>query len=180
MKNEPVQLSKAALREGKHRRQDFPTIQRNPIYIVLDNVRSAHNVGCIFRMADAVLASKIFVCGNSRMPEGRKFRKGSRGVEKWIPWSYQETVTDAITQLKNDGVEIISIEICDLSVNYTAVDYTKPVCFVIGSETYGVSPDALRLSDRCIHLPMLGMSNSLNVSTATCVVLYDWLRKAGD
>jgi len=173
----PVQLSKHALREGRHDRRCFSDVQRNPIYIVMDGLSCSHNVGCVFRMADAVLAAKVFLCGDSRKPPGKRISKGSRGAEKWVPWEYCEDITDALVALKASRVEIISMELCDSSVTYSQITYPSPVCFVIGSENKGVSPAALALSDRAIHLPMLGMSNSLNVSTATSVVLYDCLQK---
>jgi len=128
-------------------------------------------------MADAVLATKILLCGTSCVPPGRKFSKGSRGAEKWVSWEHHEEITNALGTLKHDGVKIVALELCDTSVDYTNLRYEEPVCFVVGSERDGVSEEALALSDAAIHLPMLGMSNSLNVSTATSVILYDWLRK---
>jgi len=94
-----------------------------------------------------------------------------------VPGEYCEDITDALVMVKASGVEIISMELCDSSVPYSQITYSSPVCFVIGSENIRWSPAALALSDRAIHLPMLGMSNSLNVSTATSVVLYEVISK---
>jgi len=178
MTNIPIQLSKGALRGGRHDRHGFADLPRNQVYIAMDGLTCSHNVGCIFRMADAVLASKLLLCGDTRLPPGNKISKGSRGAEKWVPWEHHEHIADALMPLKKAGVQIISLELCDSSIEYTQMSYVKPVCFVVGAEHRGVSSEALALSDHAIHLPMLGMSNSLNVSTATSVVLYDFLEKA--
>jgi len=173
----PIQLSKGALREGRHDRHAFADLPRNPVYIAMDSLTCSHNVGCIFRMADAVLAQKLLLCGDTRLPPGKRISKGSRGAEKWVPWEHHERIADALLPLKESGVQIISLELCDSSVDYAQMSYASPVCFVVGAEHSGVSPEALALSDHTIHLPMLGMSNSLNVSTATSVILYDFLEK---
>jgi len=173
----PIQLSKGALRAGRHDRHAFADLPRNPVYIAMDGLTCSHNVGCIFRMADAVLASKLLLCGDTRLPPGNKISKGSRGAEKWVPWEHHERIADALVPLKESGVQIISLELCDSSIEYTQMTYASAVCFVVEAEHRGVSPEALALSDYSIHLPMLGMSNSLNVSTATSVVLYDYLEK---
>jgi len=178
--NSPVQLSKDALYRGKHDRHAFASVPRNPVYIAMDSLTCSHNVGCIFRIADAVLASKVFVCGETHQPPSRKIKKGSRGAEKWVPWEHYDRITDALIGLKESGVEIISVELCHSSVIYSQVSYTSPVCFVLGGEKRGVSPEALALTDRTIYLPMLGMSGSLNVSTAASVVLYDFIQKMGE
>jgi len=100
----PVQLSKNELRRGRHDRRVFASVPRNPVYIAMDSLICAHNVGCIFRMADAVLVTRVFLCGTTRLPPGKKISKVSRGAEKWVPWEYYEQITDALTQLKASGV----------------------------------------------------------------------------
>jgi len=179
----PVQLSKPALREGKCDRGAFKTLARNPVYIALDSLSCQHNVGCILRMADAVLVEKVFLCGDTHTPPSRKLRKGSRGAEKWVNWEYHRQIPPLLQRLQDDGVSVVAVELCDRSVIYTRLELgdSSPACFVFGGECDGVSPAALAMADHAIQLPMLGMMNSLNVATAASVVLYhDLANRRGD
>lgn len=169
-------LSKESIRAAKTPRKDFHKILRNPIYLVLDSLKCAHNIGTILRLADGVLANKVFICGNTIVPPNRKIKSASRGAEKWVPWEYRENVVEVITSLKLSGVNIVSLEMAGSSVPYTNICYRLPVCLVLGREYDGVSPEVLELSDHIVHLPIYGMVNSLNVSTAASVLMYEILK----
>ncbi len=169
------QLSKKDLRQNKHHRDEFHKVPRKPIYIVLDNLECAHNIGTILRMADAVLAEKVFLCGTTITPPSKKMRKGSRGAEKWVPWEYANDTVHVLMMLKKQDINIVALELSDQSTPYYQVNYCSPTCFVVGNESHGVSDKVLALSDQVVHLPMLGMMNSLNVATATSVVLFHYL-----
>jgi len=177
MQEEIQQLKKCELRADKVKRNDFLALPRHPIHLILDGVESAHNVGCILRMADAVLVSQVFLCGTSCLPGSKKVRKGSRGTERWVPWEYVASTRSAVLQLKSQGICIVAIELCNDGQLYSQAEYKGAVCFVLGNERFGVSKDVLDLVDRSVYLPMLGMSNSLNVATAASVILYDALQK---
>lgn len=168
-------LSKSELRASKPGRRTFHYIGRNPIFVVLDSLKCAHNIGTIFRLADALLIEKLFLCGNTIVPPNAKIKRSSRGAERWVPWSYCEDTTAVVKRLKSQGVQIISAELTEASVPYTDLKSSFPVCLVLGREFDGVSPSVLALSDKIISLPIFGMSNSLNVALTAGVLLYKLL-----
>ncbi len=151
-------------------------IERNRIYVVLDSLKCAHNIGTILRLSDAALVKKIYICGNTLTPPNRKIKASSRGAEKWINWEYRDSAIDAIRELKTDGVTIVSAEIADSSKPYDKIDYSFPLCLVFGREYDGLSEEILDISDIVVHLPVYGMSNSLNVSLTASVIVYEALK----
>ena len=170
-------LTKQEIRSGKVVREEFPQLQRNPIYLVLDSLMSAHNVGTILRLSDALWVEKVYICGDTVLPPSRKVRKGSLGSERWVAWEYREDAFAAISELKAKGISIVIAEIATTSVDYRNAGYQFPVRLVLGREDRGVTPDIVAISDVVVHLPMYGMVNSLNVSTVAAVLLYDLVRK---
>src|SRR5450759_1147383 len=101
---ESRQLTKAEIRSGKVTREEFCKLKRNTIYLVLDSLKSAHNVGTIIRLADAVMVEKVFICGDGALPPSKKVRKGSLGSENWVDWEHREDALDAISELKGKGI----------------------------------------------------------------------------
>lgn len=170
------QLSKDSLRLTKKSRNEFLNIKRNEIYIVLDSLKCAHNIGTILRLSDATLMKKVFICGNTIVPPNRKIKTASRGAEKWIDWEYRKNSIDVIRELKAKGVTIISAEIASSSIPFNKIVYPSPVCLVFGREYDGVSEEILDVSDFIVHLPIYGMSNSLNVSLTASVIIYEVLK----
>ena len=170
-------LTKLEIRSGKVLREEFPQLRRNPIYLVLDSLMSAHNVGTILRMSDALLVEKVFICGDTVLPPSRKVRKGSLGSERWVDWEHREDAFDTISELKAKGISIVTAEIATTSVDYRKAGYQFPVCLVLGREDRGVAQEIVAISDAVVHLPMYGMVNSLNVSTVAAVLLYDLVGK---
>ncbi len=168
------QLTKEELRENKIRREEFASIERNNIYIILDSLKCAHNIGTILRLSDSLLVKKVYICGNTIIPPNKKIKSSSRGAEKWVSWEYHDNPLPVAMKLKNSGIEIVSVEVTNNSIDFR--DYNpedKPVCLIFGREYDGVSQELLDISDYSVHLPLLGMSNSINVSTAASVMLYD-------
>ena len=150
---------------------------RNPIYVLLDNVRSLHNVGAIFRSADAVLVEKVFLCGITGRPPRKEISKTALGAEELVPWEYFEEAGEAIEALKALGVKIVVVELAEDSVSYFEAVYDFPVCFVFGHEVEGISEEVMAMADMAVDLPMLGRANSLNVATCFGIVVYDALVK---
>ncbi len=175
--NESRQLTKDEIRSGKISREEFRKHKRNPIYLVLDSLKSAHNVGTIIRLSDALLVNKVYLCGDTVLPLSRKVRKGSLGSEKWVDWEHREDVFGTVSELKDKGVSIVTAEIATTSIDYRHADYPIPACLVLGREDRGVRQDIISLSDAVVHLPMYGMVNSLNVSTVAAVLLYHLVGK---
>lgn len=168
------QLSKAELRQCKPARAAFLQMPRTPIYVLLDGLQSAQNVGMILRVCDALLIQKVYLCGDTPAPPNAKLRRAARGMQNWVNWEHCERTGKVLRDLKRRGVCIAAAEIADDSVLYTRFTPPFPVCLVLGNEDAGVSPTALSLADAVIHLPVLGMCNSLNVSGTAHVLLYHW------
>lgn len=154
--------------------ETFKTIKRNPIYLVLDNVIDTYNIGSLFRLSDAIAAEKMFICGEAEYPPNSRIHKAAVGTEEWVPWEYSKIPLDAINKLKNDGVQIISVEQNKNSIPYTLLPtHIKfPCAIVIGHETNGISSAVLEASDIIIEMPMFGVNKSLNVWGTAAVAAY--------
>lgn len=151
--------------------------ERSPIYALLDNVRSLHNVGAIFRTSDAILLEKLYLCGITGTPPRNEITKTALGAEEVVPWEHHDEALEAIQELKEQGVKIVAVELAVDSVEYSRAEYDFPVCFVFGHEVYGVSDEVMEEVDMAVTLPMLGRANSLNVATCYGIVMYDALNK---
>jgi 23S rRNA (guanosine2251-2'-O)-methyltransferase len=149
------------------------------IFVVLDNVRSIHNVGSIFRTADCAGVSKIYICGVTPSPYdrfGRKrpaFHKVALGAEDFVPCEYFKSTELAIKSLKKNDTEVVGVEQADQSIDYRDFKPTKDTAFVFGAEVEGVSIEALKLCDKIIGIPMKGKKESLNVSVTAGVILFN-------
>jgi len=148
--------------------------------VILDNIRSSHNVGSIFRTADAVGVEKIYLCGVTPAPSDKFGRavsdiaKVALGAEKNIPWEQADSTATAVRKLKKKGYSIVAVEQADNSVDYRSVKIPKgaPVAVVLGSETEGVSRSVLKLADIVMEIPMVGKKESLNVAVAFGIAAY--------
>lgn len=170
-------------------RQENKTKERNPISIVLNDVRSLYNVGAIFRIADGIRAEKIYLCGITGTPpaegEARRGRpnraitKTALGAEETVPWEYQSDACALLLALKSRGDYLIAMEHTDQSILYSEVRPTFPVCLIVGNEVSGVDPEILRLAHCAVEIPMLGEKNSLNAAVATGIVSYQILASFG-
>jgi 23S rRNA (guanosine2251-2'-O)-methyltransferase len=151
---------------------------KKDISIILNNIRSVHNVGAIFRTADAVGISKIYITGYTPTPVDRFGRnrddlhKSALGAEKNIKWEYVEKVEELINDLKKEGTEIIALEQSPYSKDYKDVEVSDRAAVLIGNEVTGVPEDLLSKCDVVVEIPMEGKKESLNVSVATGVLLY--------
>lgn len=170
-------LSTYQLVKNKPSPSEFKRKPRNPIYVVLENIRSLYNVGAIFRTSDAVLIKKLYLCGITGYPPRKEISKTALGTTKFTPWEHQKDATKVICNLKKKKVQIIALEQTNKSIEYTKAKYQFPLCFVLGHEREGISEEVLNLCDFSIHIPMLGMANSLNVATAYGVVVFEILRR---
>ncbi len=176
----PRPLSKAELRAVKPSRAMFAAVPRRPVTLVLDNLTGAHNVGTILRLADALLTAKVWLCGKIPLPPSHKIKTGSRGSDRWVDWEHAPSAAAVIADLRRAGTFIVAAELACDSVHYANAAYRFPLALVLGSEAAGVSAEALALADLTVHLPIHGMANSINVSAAAAVLLYEFERLAGD
>ncbi len=149
------------------------------IYVVLDNVRSAQNVGSFFRTCDSLNVEKIFLCGITSVPPNKEILKTALGATESVKWEYFENTLLCIEHLKSKDYVIICVEQTEnsLMLNNYEFDLDKNICLVFGNEIEGVSKDIIELSNVCVEIPQLGTKHSLNVSVAGGIVIWDLLSK---
>lgn len=165
-------LNSKQLRVSEPSEEEIKAINRNPIYLVLDNVLDTYNIGSLFRLGDAIAAEKVYICGKSEFPPNSRIHKAAVGTENWTDWEKSESVADVVNELKTNGVKIISVEQNEKSISYKDLKADFPVAIVIGHETDGVSKEVLDKSDIVVELPMFGINKSLNVWGSAAVVAY--------
>ena len=153
-------------------------LKRNEIYIILDNVLDTYNIGSIFRLADAVAAKKIYLCGGTETPPNHRIKKASINTTEVVEWSYKESALEAIHELRttNSKLQIVAIEQSDRSIPYDTFRYCLPICLVVGHESDGVSKKVLKACDGIVEIPMFGVNKSLNVMVSLGIVLYEVIR----
>ena len=153
-------------------------IKKNEIYIVLDNVLDTYNIGSIFRLADAVSARKIYICGQSEVPPNHRIKKASINTTEVVEWEYAESAIEAIHELRttNSELNVVAVEQSNKSVPYDEFDYQLPICLIVGHETDGVSKEALEIADAIVELPMFGINKSLNVMVSLGIILYEVIK----
>ncbi len=166
------QLRKGTLRLRSG--QAGETRVRQEIYIVLDNVLDTYNIGSIFRLADAVAAKKVYLCGQTETPPNHRIKKASINTTEWVEWGYAQSAVKVIYDLRftiND-IQIVAIEQSTKSVQYDKFEYKLPICLIVGNETTGVSKEVLGISDGIVEIPMFGVNKSLNVMVSLGIVMY--------
>jgi len=154
--------------------EDIKSLERHELYIILDNVLDTYNVGSIFRLADAVGARKVYLCGNTETPPNHRIKKASVNTWQWVEWEHAASAADAITYLRRiiPKITVVAVELTETSIPYDIEKYPFPLALVVGHETDGVSKKTLSLVDRTVELPMLGINTSLNVMVSLGIVLY--------
>lgn len=146
-------------------------------YVLLDKIRSMYNVGSFFRTSDGAGISKLILTGYTATPPRKEISKTALHADEHIPWEHFENVMDAVLALKQEGFTIVSIEKNDNSTDFREIElgHLEKVCFVFGNEVEGVAKEVLDQSDYIIHLPMLGIKESLNVAVSGGAILYHYL-----
>tara|TARA_B100000508_G_scaffold14126_1_gene9683 strand:- start:5807 stop:6277 length:471 start_codon:yes stop_codon:yes gene_type:complete len=150
-------------------------------YIVLENIRSAYNVGAIFRTADASGVSKVFLVGYTPSPIDRfgriqtEISKTSLGASEEVTWQYFEKIEDVLHEMQSEGINVVAVEQTESSVSLADFDEPEQVVYVMGNEIDGVSDEVLNVADTIVEIPMLGTKESLNVSVAAGIILYHGL-----
>jgi 23S rRNA (guanosine2251-2'-O)-methyltransferase len=157
----------------------FKDSEKNPIVVVLDNIRSMHNVGSVFRTADAFLIERLYLCGYTPRPPHRDIQKTALGATDTVKWDYVQETVEAVTQLKSMNYLVLAVEQAHNSVQlngYTPAAGEK-LAVVFGNEVTGVADEVLALCDGCLEIPQLGMKHSLNISVAAGIVLWELVRR---
>jgi 23S rRNA (guanosine2251-2'-O)-methyltransferase len=151
---------------------------RFPVFVVLDDVRSMHNVGSAFRTADAFHAKGIYLCGFTPRPPHRDIHKTALGATETVPWKYEENISTAIKNLQEEGYEIWAVEQVHNSISLQDCHFPndQKIALVFGNEVTGVSDTALALCNGCIEIPQWGTKHSLNISVTVGVVLWEMVK----
>lgn len=159
--------------------ESFKEAKKTPIIVVLDNIRSLNNIGSVFRTADAFLIEKIFLCGITATPPHKDIQKTALGATDTVIWEYQEKTEDAIKNLQQNGVKILSIEQAENSTMLQDFMPQKDSTYAIifGNEVKGVQQNIVSMSDEVIEIPQYGSKHSLNISVSAGVVMWDLFAK---
>lgn len=173
-----LKLNAKELRDRKPTQEELAQIKRRPFFLVLDNVLDTYNIGGLFRLADAIGASEVIMCGQSETPPSSRIHKAAVGTEGWVAWQYAESALSAIAKIKNQKskIKIIAVEQSKKSVPYSKIEgYISPndsIALVVGHETDGVSKEVLDAADVICEIPMFGVNRSLNVIVSSAIVAY--------
>ncbi len=159
--------------------EKFKEAEKLPIVIVLDNVRSMHNVGSAFRTADAFLVEKVIICGITAKPPHREIHKTALGATDSVSWEYFDHSIDAITQLQKRHYQVTAVEQADKSTFLQDFDVNPgdKIALVFGNEIHGVSEDIVKMSDRVLEIPQFGTKHSINISVSIGIVVWQMVTK---
>jgi 23S rRNA (guanosine2251-2'-O)-methyltransferase len=157
---------------------EFKRSKKTPVIAVLENIRSAYNVGSVFRTADAFLLEAVYITGYTCIPPHKEIKKTALGAEESVDWKHFTNATEAIIQLKENGYKVYAVEqaINSISLEKITLSNNEKVAFIFGNEVTGVEQCTIEQCDGCIEIPQLGMKHSLNIATAAGVVLWEIIR----
>ena len=159
--------------------EEFKEARKIPLVVVVDQVRSLHNIGAVFRTADAFLVDKIYLCGITATPPHPELHKTALGAEFTVDWKYFKNTQDAVNDLHKDGYVVLAIEQCEGStmLDDLILEKDKKYAIVFGNEVKGVQQEVVNSCDGCIEIPQYGTKHSLNVSVTAGIVLWECARR---
>ena len=158
--------------------EEFKQSYKMPVIVILENIRSAYNIGSVFRTADAFLLEGIYICGYSAYPPHKEIKKTALGAEESVHWKHFKTTKEAVEEVKGKGYKVYAVEQAENSLKLHEFDLSnEKIAFIFGNEVTGVEQSTIELSDGCIEIPQLGMKHSLNIAVAAGVVLWEMVRR---
>jgi 23S rRNA (guanosine2251-2'-O)-methyltransferase len=159
--------------------QEFQHQSKTPLVIVLDNVRSLHNVGSVFRTADAFLAEAVYLCGITSTPPQAEIHKTALGAEDTVAWKYFEDTHEAVKELKSHGYQVYAVEQAEGSTKLPEISFAPDVAVavILGNEVKGVQQSVIDACDGCIEIPQFGTKHSLNVSVTAGIIIWEMFNK---
>jgi len=157
--------------------QEYKELVKNPLYIILDNLRSAFNVGAIFRTCDALRVSGLFLCGYTAYPPHIKLQKTSMGTIDYVPWKHFDKTVDAVKYLQEQGIPVWAAETTSHSQSFYDANYPDKLGVVFGNEALGVSRQVVDMCDNLIEIPQWGFKNSLNVAISCGIIGFSAVKK---
>ena len=161
--------------------EDFKNATKTPLIIILDDVRSLHNIGSVFRTADAFLIEKIYLCGITAVPPNKEIQKTALGATETVVWEYAESVIEVIRKLQQENIAVYAIEQVENAIfldDFMPIKNSK-TAVIFGNEVFGVSQEAIKICDGTIEIPQLGTKHSLNISVSVGIVVWDLFCKIG-
>jgi tRNA G18 (ribose-2'-O)-methylase SpoU len=161
---------------------DFKQSQKTPLIIVLDDIRSLHNIGSVFRTADAFLVEKIYLCGITATPPNKEIHKTALGATETVEWEHHSDVLSVIEKLQREDVSVFAVEQVENSIFLQDFQTKKgkKYALVFGNEVFGVNQNAVAICDGCIEIPQLGTKHSLNISVSAGIVVWDLFQKIAE
>lgn len=174
-----IKLGAKELRTTKAEDDQKKALKKNPIYIICDNVIDTYNVGSIFRLADAVAATKVYLTGVSETPPNTRIKKASINTTEWVDWEYFTTTEEAIEKVRQEvpQVQLVAVEQSPKAVPFHKAEYIFPICLMVSNETSGATQEVLEKVDLIVEMPMWGVNKSLNVMVSLGIVLYQVVQK---
>ena len=171
-------LSHAEIKVNRKSLGNIDEYERNPIYVVADNIRSIYNVGSIFRTSDAAFIEKLYLTGYTPHPPRKEIEKVALGATLSVPWKYYKNPIDPVLECKSKGIKICVLELTDKQNLFWNIEKNDfPLCLVVGNEITGVSKEIIDIADMCIEIPMLGLKQSLNVSVSYGIAVFEMVKK---
>jgi len=167
-------LKPKILRKSEPTEKEIKAIKRNPVYLILDRIIDTYNIGSLFRLADAIAVTKMYLCGEMEYPPASRIHKAAVGTENWVPWEKRGDALSVISELKEKGVQIVSVEQSPTAISYSKLTSHShfPIAIVAGNETGGISQEVLDASNIIVELPMYGINHSFNVWGSTAIIAY--------
>lgn len=158
--------------------EEFKRSEKIPVIAVLENIRSAYNVGSVFRTADAFLLEAIYICGYTAHPPHKEIKKTALGADETVRWRHFKNTGEAIEELKKEGYKIFAVEQASKSQKLHAMHFksTEKIAVIFGNEVTGVEQTSIEQCDGCIEIPQLGTKHSLNISVAAGIVLWELVK----
>ena len=164
---------------GRLNVEEFKSVDKLPLIVILDNIRSLNNIGSVFRTSDAFLIEKIYLCGITASPPNKEIQKTALGATESVAWEYVENITTLIQKLKDSKIKIVSIEQTENSTMLQNFEISRDQKYAIifGNEVKGIQQEVVSASDICVEIPQFGTKHSLNISVSCGLVLWDLIKK---
>ncbi len=159
--------------------EEFKNTDKLNLVVVLDNIRSHHNTGAVFRTCDAFACEAVYICGITGKPPHRDIHKTALGATETVDWKYFKNTIDAVQELKDNGYKIMSLEIAEGStqIDSVKIDSSDKIALILGNEVKGVEQDIINISDNCLEIPQYGTKHSLNVSVSGGIAIWTITKK---
>ena len=173
-------LSHAEISENRATLETIKDVDKLPVVVVLNSIRSSYNVGSIFRTSDGAMIEKLYLCGYTPHPPKKEVLKTALGSQDSISWEFEEDSVQVVKQLKSKGYTICALEQTDSNISYSELQKSNlPLCLIVGNEITGVNQELIDLCDVTIEIPQFGIKQSLNVAVAYGIAIFE-LRKIYD